>query len=98
VIAVSREAPDGFAALGRRIVERLSERLRIGGIEIEPSASLGMTVFPDDPGSLKVLMVHADRALYASKQTGRGTWTLFGERMAEAKRWPRAKPKIMATP
>jgi diguanylate cyclase (GGDEF)-like protein len=98
VIAVSREAPDGFAALGRRIVERLGERLRIGGIEIEPSASLGMTVFPDDPGSLKELMVHADRALYASKQRGRGTWTLFADRMAETERWPRAKLKMTATP
>ena len=90
VIAVSREAPDGFAALARRIVDRLSERLRIGGIEIEPSASLGMTVFPDDPGSLKELMVHADRALYAAKQTGRGTWRLFADRMAEAGRSARA--------
>ena len=98
VIAVSREAPDGFAALGRRIVERLSERLRIGGIEIEPSASLGMTVFPDDPGSLKELMVHADRALYAAKQTGRGTWRLFADRMAEAGRSPRAKVTISAAP
>jgi diguanylate cyclase (GGDEF)-like protein len=82
VIAVSREAPDGFAALARRIVDRLRERLRIGGIEIEPGASLGMTVFPDDPGSLAELMVHADRALYAAKQTGRGTWTLFAARTA----------------
>jgi len=77
VIAVSREASDGFAALARRIVGRLSEPARIGGIEIEPGASLGMTVFPDDPGSLDELLVHADHALYASKQRGRGTWTLF---------------------
>ena len=58
---------------------------RIGGIEIEPSASLGMTVFPDDPGSLDELMVHADRALYAAKQTGRGTWRLFDDGMAEGR-------------
>ena len=85
VVAVSREATDGFAALARRIVARLSERVRIGGIEIEPGASLGMTVFPDDPGSLDELVVHADRALYAAKQTGRGTWKLFDDGMGEGR-------------
>ncbi|MGH6919564.1 MAG: EAL domain-containing protein [Geminicoccaceae bacterium] len=85
VIAVSKEATEGFTALARRIVNRLSERVRIGAIEIEPGASLGMTVFPDDPGSLDELIVHADRALYAAKQTGRGTWTLFDPGMAEGR-------------
>jgi diguanylate cyclase (GGDEF)-like protein len=85
VIAESREASDGFAALARRIVHRLSEPVRIGAIEIEPGASLGMTVFPADSGSLDELIAHADRALYAAKQTGRGTWTLFGEGMADGR-------------
>ena len=80
VIAVSREATDRFAALARRIVGRLGEPTRIGDIAIEPSASLGMTVFPDDPGDLDELMAHADDALYAAKQRGRGTWTLFAAR------------------
>jgi diguanylate cyclase (GGDEF)-like protein len=70
VIAVSREAVDGFAALARRIVHRLRERVRLGAIEIEPGASLGMTVFPDDPGSLDELIAHADRALYAAQAGG----------------------------
>jgi diguanylate cyclase (GGDEF)-like protein len=98
VIAVSRQAPDGFAALARRIVDRLGERLRIGGIEIEPGASLGMTVFPDDRGSLNELMVHADRALYAAKQTGRGTWMLFDDAIAKAGRTARAKVALSAAP
>jgi diguanylate cyclase (GGDEF)-like protein len=85
VIAVSRDASDGFAALARRIVHRLSEPVRIGAIEIEPGASLGMTVFPADSGSLDELIAHADRALYAAKQTGRGTWTLFDHRIAEGR-------------
>ena len=85
VVAVSKEAADGFAALARRVVARLSERARIGGIEIEPAASLGMTVFPDDPGSLDDLVVHADRALYAAKEAGRRTWMLFDEGMGEGR-------------
>ena len=85
VVAVSREATDGFAALAERIVARVSKRTRIGGIEIEPGVSLGMTVFPDDPGRLDDLVIHADRALYATKQTGRGTWTLFEDGMGQGR-------------
>jgi diguanylate cyclase (GGDEF)-like protein len=98
VVAVGKEATDRFAALAGRIVDRLGERLWIGGIEIEPSASLGMTVFPDDPGSLDDLIVHADRALYAAKQTGRGTWTLFTDAMAKAGRTARTKVTMSAAP
>jgi predicted signal transduction protein with EAL and GGDEF domain len=79
VVAVSKEASDRFAALARRIVDRLGAPRQIGDIEIEPGASLGMTVFPDDPGGLDDLIMHADHALYAAKQTGRGTWMLFAD-------------------
>ncbi|HEX5079069.1 MAG TPA: GGDEF domain-containing protein [Geminicoccaceae bacterium] len=79
VVAVGRDASNGFAALARRIVDRLSERAWIAGNEIEPGASLGMTVYPDDPGSLDELIAHADRALYAAKQRGRGNWMRFDE-------------------
>ena len=79
VVAVSKEASDRFAALARRIVDRLGAPRQIGDIEIEPGASLGMTVFPDDPGGLDELIMHADHALYAAKQTGRGTWMLFAD-------------------
>jgi diguanylate cyclase (GGDEF)-like protein len=96
VIAVNREATDGFAALARRIVARLSEPVRIGGIRIDPGASLGMTVFPDDHGSLDELVVHADRALYAAKQKGGGGWRLFADRVAEAGRTGGARAKVPA--
>ena len=85
VVSVSRDAVDGFASLAQRIVDRLGARARIGGIEIEPGASLGMTVFPDDPGSLDELVAHADRALYAAKEAGRRTWALFDAGMGEGR-------------
>jgi diguanylate cyclase (GGDEF)-like protein len=85
VVSVSRDASDGFASLAQRIVHRLSGRVRVGGIELEPGASLGMTVFPDDPGGLDELVAHADRALYAAKEAGRRTWALFDDGMGEGR-------------
>jgi diguanylate cyclase (GGDEF)-like protein len=85
VISVSGDATDGFAALAQRLGDRLSRRARIGGVEIEPGASVGMTVYPDDPGSLDELVAHADRALYAAKEAGRRTWALFDQGMGEGR-------------
>jgi diguanylate cyclase (GGDEF)-like protein len=96
VVAVSKEASDRFAALARRMVDRLGAPRQIGDIEIEPGASLGMTVFPDDPGGLDELIMHADHALYAAKQTGRGTWMLFAD--VEAGRTARATVTTSAAP
>jgi GGDEF domain-containing protein len=39
--------------------------------------SVGLTVFPDDPGESDELLRHADRALYAAKAAGCGTWRRF---------------------
>jgi diguanylate cyclase (GGDEF)-like protein len=88
VIAGSRS--DGFATLARRILTRLSEPVWFDGIEVEPAASLGMTVFPDDPGSADELIAHADRALYAAKQAGRGTWAQFDDGMRDQRHRPGA--------
>jgi diguanylate cyclase (GGDEF)-like protein len=84
VIAGSRSRADGFDGLARRIVDRLSESVELGGAEVEPAASLGMTVFPADPGGPDELVANADRALYAAKQAGRRTWALFEEGMRES--------------
>ena len=45
--------------------------------------SLGLSVFPDDPVGVDDFIVHADRALYAAKLAGGGTWKMFGERAAQ---------------
>jgi diguanylate cyclase (GGDEF)-like protein len=64
----------GFGAHAERIVARLAEPLRLGDLELAPSASLGLAVHPDEPGGPEDLLAAADRALYAAKAAGRGGW------------------------
>ena len=77
VIAESADGAAGFTALAERILGELSAPVDLAGIQLEPRASLGVAVFPDDPADLDGFIAHADRALYAAKATGGQTWRLF---------------------
>jgi len=82
--AVIAEGPDGiegFGALAQRILDCLSAPAPIGELGLEIHASIGLTLFPDDPAELGGFIAHADRALYAAKQAGGRTWRLFRDGM-----------------
>jgi diguanylate cyclase (GGDEF)-like protein len=48
-----------------------------GGREARISASIGLSVFPDDAGDAATLMKHADSAMYAAKQAGKNAYRFF---------------------
>jgi diguanylate cyclase (GGDEF)-like protein/PAS domain S-box-containing protein len=60
-----------------RLIEVLSEPLRIGESWLGVGASIGVALFPRDGRATVELMRNADLALYRAKQSGRGTFRLF---------------------
>jgi diguanylate cyclase (GGDEF)-like protein/PAS domain S-box-containing protein len=82
VLATGRSDGDGFAALATRLIERLGDRLVVGTITLTPACSLGLAVFPDDLESADDLVLAADRALYAAKAAGRGSWSRYKPELA----------------
>ena len=50
------------------------------------SASIGISLFPDDAGDAETLMKHADAAMYAAKQAGKNDYRFFGARTGGAGR------------
>lgn len=52
----------------------------------EVSASVGISVFPDDGETFEVLLKHADVALYQAKETGRNAYTFYDRRLSEVSR------------
>jgi diguanylate cyclase (GGDEF)-like protein len=47
------------------------------GKEVLISASIGVSLFPDDAGDAATLMKHADAAMYAAKQAGKNGYRFF---------------------
>jgi diguanylate cyclase (GGDEF)-like protein/PAS domain S-box-containing protein len=48
-----------------------------GGRTVSISASIGISVFPDDAGDAATLLKHADAAMYAAKQAGKNAFRFF---------------------
>jgi diguanylate cyclase (GGDEF)-like protein len=71
------------AGLARRIVDRLSERYKIGNHLVEIGASVGIAMTSPHGISADTLLKNADMALYRAKADGRGTFCFFRDEMAQ---------------
>jgi len=63
--------------VARRILESLATPILIAGREVTVSASIGITVFPDDGQGPEDLFRNADAAMYGAKNEGRNTFNFF---------------------
>lgn len=70
----------------RRVLCEASHSYEIDGDTLAISASVGVTVFPDDGVDPDLLMRHADQAMYIAKQSGRNRYFLFDPMKDEAAR------------
>jgi diguanylate cyclase (GGDEF)-like protein len=65
------------ARSARKIVAALATPHRIDGRELHASASLGISLYPDDGRDTDTLLKQADTAMYHAKERGRGTFQFF---------------------
>lgn len=67
-----------------KIVEQLGQPCALGPIDHRASASVGIAMFHDRETGVDELLKRADRAMYAAKAAGRGTWRFFDGSMLHA--------------
>lgn len=60
--------------------------LIISGHELRPSASIGLSLFPDHGSDFGALVVYADAAMYEAKAAGRNCWRLYSASPQELQR------------
>jgi diguanylate cyclase (GGDEF)-like protein/PAS domain S-box-containing protein len=65
------------------LLAQFEKPLRLGGIDMKVTVSLGAAMYPEDARSPEELMAHADRALYEAKARGRNRAVFTGERNTE---------------
>ena len=78
-LVLLREASDreSLNAIAGRIREELSRPVQADARELRVTASIGISVFPDDGADIETLMKSADLALYQAKDTGRNCHRYF---------------------
>ena len=61
------EAGVAAAAIAHRLLSALREPISIAGLEFQISATIGVSLHPEDAASADALLRHADAAMYAGK-------------------------------
>lgn len=60
-----------------RLLKAASDPLLVDNIQLEVSASIGVTMYPQDAVDADLLMRHADQSMYVAKQTGKNRYQMF---------------------
>ena len=74
------EADAGIVA--NRILKKLQRPFQIGGREAYVSASIGISILPNDADNAAQLIQHADSAMYRAKELGRGNYQYFSKELS----------------
>jgi diguanylate cyclase (GGDEF)-like protein len=69
--------PDDAAFAAERILQTLSDVHSISHRDLEITASIGITLYPDHGLDAKALIKNADTAMYRAKKVGRNTYKFF---------------------
>ena len=72
------------ARIAEDILRQLVEPFQLGDNEAHISASIGITMYPDDGTTIDSLMKNADQAMYAAKEQGRNRFNYFAPFMQQA--------------
>ncbi len=75
-----REPPDAHA-MARRLMAMLDEPMQVAGHTLTVTASIGISLYPDDGLDYETLLKNADAAMYSAKRAGRDRFAFFAERM-----------------
>jgi diguanylate cyclase (GGDEF)-like protein len=77
VLEQMQDAPAVERVVSKLAAEVLRPYELFGGVKARVTASLGVSIFPDDAGDAATLMAHADKAMYAAKRAGKNAFCIF---------------------
>jgi diguanylate cyclase (GGDEF)-like protein len=72
---------DGAAMAASKMLKAVAEPHAIDEHELYVTASIGVSIFPDDGQDAETLVKHADTAMYQAKQDGRQSYQFFRPEM-----------------
>jgi len=73
--------PEDAAYTARRILKAVSEPHSINGHSLHVTASIGVSIYPNDGQDAETLTKNADTAMYQAKESGRQTYKFFTPEM-----------------
>lgn len=84
VILAGIENIDGVSRVASNILQNMAQPFSLHDEQVYVSASIGITLFPQDAGDAEQLLQNADHAMYAAKAQGRNRYGYFTSEMQNA--------------
>lgn len=72
---------DDLARISERILETVAEPFHLGSQEVIVTASIGVSIYPDDGDNLEMILRNADTAMYHAKDEGGNTYHFYTTQM-----------------
>ncbi|MES2717057.1 MAG: diguanylate cyclase [Pseudomonadota bacterium] len=76
------------AVIAGKLLTALGEPMRVADRTLRMSASIGVSIYPDDGESFETLIGQADAAMYRAKTQGPGRFALHGDAVAQLSAQP----------
>lgn len=73
--------PKEVIQVADRVLTALARPLDLDGHQLQPSASIGISLWPEDGADGRQILRCADTAMYAAKAAGSGCWRMFSAEM-----------------
>ena len=81
ILILANTNADGAISVASRLINEISRPFNVGQHELITTASIGISLYPEDGESLEVLLKNADAAMYRAKQEGRNNFRFFTQAM-----------------
>jgi len=76
-VLVDLDDPSACEPVLHRLLQAAAEPVTVDDAVLQVSASVGVTLYPQDGSEADLLMRHADQAMYQAKQAGKNRYHLF---------------------
>ncbi len=83
IILPDLASPDEAGHVAQRLLDALHSPFVVAGHSLVVSASIGISVAPEDGDDIQTLLMNADLAMYHAKSSGRDTYQFYARKMNE---------------
>jgi diguanylate cyclase (GGDEF)-like protein/PAS domain S-box-containing protein len=70
-----------ISVIAEKIVDKFSDAFTVNDKDLYISASVGISIFPDNSGNIETLIKNADTAMYYAKQQGRNNYQFYSPKI-----------------
>jgi diguanylate cyclase (GGDEF)-like protein/PAS domain S-box-containing protein len=74
---------DDVAKIARKTIDTLTQPFTLEGNDIVITASIGISIFPNDGDEGQMLLMNADTAMYLAKERGKNNYQFYTQEMTE---------------